>query len=119
MTAGCSATAPLSDGGGGGGGGGGGVVTDVQIKDFVFTPFTVTVRVGGTVRWTNQGAVPHTTTSDDGIWDSGTLSPPAAGSTKGGAFQHTFDQPGTYRYHCTLHPPARYPGFVGTVVVTQ
>lgn len=73
-----SARAPLSSGGGGGGGG---VVTNVVIKDFVFTPFTVTVWVGATVRWTNDGAVAHTTTSDVGAWDSGTLSPPAAGST--------------------------------------
>jgi hypothetical protein len=26
--------------------------------------------------------------------------------------------PGTFGYHCALHPPSMYPGFIGTVTVT-
>ena len=26
-------------------------------------------------------------------------------------------QPGTYGYHCSIHPPSLSPGFVGIVVV--
>jgi plastocyanin len=97
---------------------------DVTIQDFSFSPATVTIKAGATVRWTNQGPSAHTTTSDTGLWDSGQLNPPSGGGTYGGgtagaSFQMTFTQPGSYRYHCSIHPPALYPGFTGTVVVTQ
>jgi plastocyanin len=42
-------------------------------------------------------AVAHTVTSDTGVWDSGTLA-------TGQSYSHTFDQPGTYPYHCAIHP---------------
>jgi plastocyanin len=73
----------------------------------------VTVKMGSTVRWTNNGPSAHTTTSDMGAWDSGVLSPNA------GTFEMTFSTTGTFPYHCSIHPPSVYPGFVGTVTVTQ
>jgi plastocyanin len=85
--------------------------TTVSIHDFAFSPSTITVKAGTTVTWTNNGPSAHTTTSDGGVWDSGTLG-------TGGTFQFTFPQPGTFGYHCTLHPPNLYPGFTGTVTVT-
>src|SRR5690349_16039949 len=48
-------------------------VTDVSIVDFDFSPQTVTVTVGTSVRWTNTGARTHTSTSDTSVWDSGNL----------------------------------------------
>ena len=94
-----------------------GSTTIVSIQNFYFYPFTVAVRVGATVQWTNYDPVSHTTTSDVGRWDSGALSPVAGGATAGGSFRFTFMQPGTYGYHCSIHPPSLYPGFVGIVVV--
>jgi plastocyanin len=109
--------------------------TDVTIQDFVFSPGTVTIKAGTMVRWTNNGPSVHTTTSDNGVWESGTLAPPGGGggggysrgslssvslssaSLAGGSFQFTFMQPGTYPYHCAIHPPAMFPGFTGAVVV--
>jgi len=38
-------------------------------------------------------------------------------SRAGASFQFTFTQPGTYRYHCVMHPPADYPAFVGVITV--
>ena len=120
-SSGSSLTAPS---GGGGGGGGGGGSADITIQDFSFSPATLTVKVGATVTWTNNGPSAHTTVSDKGVWSSGTLGAPGGGGgygggSAGGTFRFTFMQPGTYPYHCALHPPAMYPGFVGTVTVTQ
>jgi plastocyanin len=85
---------------------------NVMIQDFTFSPATVTIKAGAAVQWTNNGPSSHTTTSDNGVWDSGVL-------PVGGTFQMTFTKAGTYGYHCTIHPPSVYPRFVGTVVVTQ
>jgi plastocyanin len=69
----------------------------VSIQDFSFSPDQITVAPGTTVTWTNEGPSPHTTTADDGSWDSGTLQ-------QGEDFSFTFDKPGTYTYHCSIHP---------------
>ena len=96
---------------------------DVTIQDFTFFPASLSIKVGATVRWTNRGPSPHTTTSDNAGWDSGTLSPPNGGGGYGrggaaaGTFQVTFPKAGTYGYHCAIHPPSLYPGFTGTVIV--
>ena len=96
----------------------------VSIQDFSFLPAAVTIKVGTTVRWTNNGPSAHTTTSDGGFWTSPTLSAPSGNGgyggagTAGGTFDFTFTQAGTYAYHCSLHPPSLYPGFTGTVTVT-
>jgi uncharacterized protein (TIGR03000 family) len=55
------------------------------------------VPVGTTVQWKNLGEHTHTVTSDSKAWDSRKLYP-------GEAFSHTFDRPGTYSYHCAMHP---------------
>lgn len=96
----------------------------VTIQDFSFSPSTLTIKVGTSVKWTNNGPSSHTTTSDSGVWDSGTLSAPSGGGgygggTAGGTYQFTFTTPGTYNYHCKIHPPSSYPGFTGTITVTQ
>src|SRR5215216_4202230 len=69
----------------------------VSIQDFFFDPDQLSVAPGTTVTWVNEGQAPHTTTADDGTWDSGTLQP-------GEDFSFTFDQQGTYTYHCSIHP---------------
>jgi plastocyanin len=69
----------------------------VQIKDFEFAPSKVTIKVGGSVTWTNDGSSAHTVTADDGTFDSGQLQ-------KGKTFSRTFDSTGTFSYHCSIHP---------------
>ena len=59
------------------------------ISDFKFTPPSITVKVGDTVVWTNDGPSAHSATADDGSFDSGLLSKNATGSfkfTKAGKF---------------------------------
>jgi plastocyanin len=70
-----------------------------------FVPSDLTVDAGTTVTWTNSDRVSHTSTSDAAGWNSGTI--PA-----GGQFAFRFQNSGTFRYHCTIHP-----GMIGTVVV--
>lgn len=99
-------------------------VVAVNIQDFSFSPASVMVKLGTTVRWTNRGPAAHTTTSDAGVWNSGTLNAPtstggyAGGGSPGGIFDFKFTAAGTFTYHCSLHPPSVYPGFTGTVTVT-
>jgi plastocyanin len=98
----------------------------VTIQDFSFKPSTLTVKAGTRVTWMNNGPSAHTVTSDTMVFESSTLASPVAGDPYGGggampgaAFNFTFNTPGTYAYHCSLHPPSSYPGFTGTIVVTQ
>src|SRR5512140_121963 len=69
---------------------------DISIVDFSFNPQHDTITVGTTVRWTNEGAVTHTSTSDGGVWNSGDIAP-------GGSFSFTFTTVGTFPYHCAIH----------------
>lgn len=80
---------------------------DISVVDFSFEPGTVSVPAGATVTWTNNGSRPHTVTADDGSFDSGRLDP-------GEQFSQTFDQPGSFTYHCGFHPEMQ-----GEVVVTE
>jgi plastocyanin len=82
-------------------------VTNITIVNFAFNPATITVTKGSTVKWTNQDEAPHTVTSDGSYWDSGELN-------KGLSFNHTFNQTGTFTYHCAVHPSMK-----GTIVVTE
>ena len=69
----------------------------VAIDDYEFVPAEIEIEVGTTVTWTNLGQVPHTATAEDERFDTGVLSSGKSGS-------HTFAEPGTYPYVCTLHP---------------
>ena len=73
---------------------------------FAFAPATITVKAGQAVTFTNNDPVAHTSTSADGAWDSGEIMP-------GGSFTTTLQQPGTYTYHCSIHP------FMQATVVVQ
>ena len=79
----------------------------VQMKNYLFEPAALTVRVGDTVRWLNNSGTPHTTTSS-GNWDSSIVA-------NGGSFDKTFNTAGTYNYKCEIHPDVQ----TGTVTVVQ
>lgn len=75
---------------------------EISITNFTFDPQTVEVDKGVTVVWTNKDPVPHTITGDN--FSSGPLSP-------GQSFSYTFNEDGTFAYHCSLHPQ-----MTGTIV---
>lgn len=71
----------------------------VSMQDFSFGPSSVTIRVGGMVTWTNNGAAPHTATSTSGpgSFNTGMLS-------SGQSSAKTLAVAGTYGYQCDIHP---------------
>ncbi len=78
----------------------------VGIKNFMFTPMTVTIPAGTTVTWINLDDIPHTVVEKTKAWRS-----PALDTND--KYSHTFDMPGTYEYFCGLHPQ-----MVAKVIVT-
>jgi LPXTG-motif cell wall-anchored protein len=78
----------------------GGATTEVvTMQGLAYTPPEITVAPGTTVRWVNQEQADHTVTSDEpgGPLDSGVLD-------EGQSFEYTFETPGTFTYHCEIHP---------------
>lgn len=78
----------------------------VVIEGFAFMPQRLEVAPGVSVEWRNEDAAPHTATSEDGVFESGTL-------TQGDEFRFTFTEPGEYPYFCSFHP-----NMTATIVVT-
>ena len=83
--------------------------TQVCMVSSTFSPLTRTVTHGTTVQWVNGDNITHTVTSDPGSGE--TYDQTVAG---GGNFSFTFNTPGTYTYHCEIHPE-----MTGTVEVVE
>jgi plastocyanin len=82
------------------------VVQPSDTMSWRYDPTSLSVSVGTTVTWTNNGSTTVTVTSADGLFDYETLGP-------GGSFSYTFDTPGSFRYFCVP-----YPHMKGTITVT-
>lgn len=67
----------------------------IDVESNFFSPFEVFIATGDTICWFFDTGI-HTTTSSDGLWDSGILGP-------GSMFDYTFNTAGNYGYICTLH----------------
>lgn len=70
----------------------------VTIQNFAFSPASLTVAPGTTVTWTNKDSTAHTVTADSGTGPSSSQIAP------GQSYSYTFQQSGTYAYHCSIHP---------------
>ncbi|MGC4934557.1 cupredoxin domain-containing protein [Gordonia sp. DT30] len=69
----------------------------VDVKNMAFTEKSVTIKPGQTVEWKfDDGGMPHNVASDTGLFKSDLLT--------SGTYDHTFDKPGKYPYHCDPHP---------------
>ena len=79
----------------------------VSIQNLKFGPSAITVKVGTTVTWTNKDDEAHTVFFE---YD-GSRSPILVNGAN--VYTKTFATPGTFTYHCTVHP-----FMTGTVVVT-
>ncbi len=83
---------------------------EIEIEDFQFNPLELVIRPGTTVKFANKDEVPHTATSDTGVFDSGYLS-------KGEEYFYTFTEPGTYPYYCIPHGGPGGQGMAATIIV--
>jgi plastocyanin len=70
---------------------------EVVIQGNAFNPGTITITANTSIKWINNDGVPHTVTSNGGLFDSGTISP------NGGTWSHLFPLAGTFQYHCAVH----------------
>lgn len=85
-------------------GGGSTAPASITIANFDYSG-AETVTVGTTVIVTNEDDVSHTWTSEDDVFDSGSLS-------QGESFQYTFEEAGEYSFVCSIHP-----GMSGSITV--
>jgi plastocyanin len=79
----------------------------IVIKNFAFSPDSISVKPGATVTVKNEDEVTHTLTADSGAFTTGNLT--------GGSTMHfnAPTKPGSYAYRCSIHQ-----FMTGTVVVT-
>jgi plastocyanin len=84
----------------------------VNITGFTFLPHEVTIYAGQTILWTNNDGVPHTVASNDtpASWTEVSIAGGATGVL-------TLNTPGTFGYHCGLHPVSFHPGMWGVITV--
>ncbi len=83
-------------------------LASVTISNVAFTPSTLTVKKGTTVRWTNNDTAKHTVTRDS---VPGPFSPALK---QGESYSYTFTKVGTFPYHCFFHDH-----MTGSVTVTE
>jgi plastocyanin len=86
----------------------------VTALDNSFAPEDIQVKVGTEVVWTNKGRNEHNALHVDGD-DWGVE---VDDFQPGDVYSHTFDEPGVYRYYCSIHGTTDA-GMIGTVVVTD
>ncbi|HXQ11237.1 MAG TPA: cupredoxin domain-containing protein [Caulobacteraceae bacterium] len=79
----------------------------IKIANFEFNPGVTSVTAGTAVTWTNNDDDAHSVVADDRSFRSNPLD-------TGDSYTFTFATPGTYAYHCGLHPQ-----MVGKIVVTR
>ena len=79
-------------------------IASVSIENFAFVPNEVTIPVHGRVDWTNNQNVQHSIIIE-GLADGPVMQTEDV-------FMFNFSTPGTYSYHCGIHPSMK-----GTVIV--
>jgi len=80
---------------------------EVAIDDSAFSPANITVPRGTKVTWINKDYDPHTVVD---ATDAKLFKSPALDTDESFAF--TFNEAGTFKYFCTIHPRMQ-----GTVIV--
>ena len=82
----------------------------INMADFEYVPKALTVQKGTTVIFVNMDAAKHTVTEDSGKFNSKDIQP-------GSNFTFTFNDAGTFPYHCEFHGDKGGVDMAGTIVV--
>jgi plastocyanin len=77
----------------------------IVLKNFHFSPMSLTIPAGTAVTWRNLDGEPHTVVSIEGLFRSG-------GLDQNDVYTFMFDSPGTYKFVCSIHPQ-----MTGTIIV--
>lgn len=96
------------------------VASTIDMEDNFFDREVTRIAEGEAVRFRNRGVVPHNAIDVDGAWSTGE----AVGGERFDLMEPdeevvvTFDEPGVYRFYCSLHaPPDGASGMAATLVV--
>jgi plastocyanin len=79
----------------------------VEIEDFAFHPSNISILQSATVLWENVDNTAHDARDDDKEWETPLIQ-------KDGSASLNFNEPGTYTYHCSIHPYMK-----GTITVRE
>jgi plastocyanin len=85
-----------------------GGAVQITMKNIQFAPSKATVKVGQTVKWTNDDSVVHDVSATSGAKFKSAL------FAKGKTYEFKATKPGTVKYVCTIHP-----GMEGTLTVVK
>ena len=69
----------------------------ITIKNFAFSPNTLTIKTGENVTWINEDSSSHRVKEGAGLFESNTLG-------NGQSFTYIFTSAGIYNYTCSIHP---------------
>jgi plastocyanin len=83
----------------------------VSMKNIQFSPKSISVAKGTTVKWTNDEGVNHDVTKTGGPGPK--FSSGKGNLSQGDTYEQKLDTPGTIKYVCTVHAP----GMSGTITV--
>lgn len=81
--------------------------TTIQISDFHFRPQELEISKGTKITWVNKDRDKHSVTAENDAFDRVLDS--------GESFSYTFNEAGTFKYHCRLFP--NNPGLRAKIVV--
>jgi plastocyanin len=87
----------------------------ITVKGLDFLPTTVTIKVGGTVTFTNPQAFIHTVTPD--VAGSFVGADRATFAKSLASHAATFSKAGTFAFHCEIHGATGGAGMAGSVTV--
>ena len=81
----------------------------VEMRSLQFEPQAIRVQPGTTVTWVNEDPVNHNVRQVESYFLSPDVMEP------GERYEFTFEEPGSYRYQCTVH----HPTMNGVVIVEE
>lgn len=98
-----------------------GVVVPVIALDNSFRPEVIEIGVGDEVLWENRGQNEHDVLSVESVEegpDGAVWGVTVEDFQPGAVYSMVFDEPGEYRYYCSIHGSETV-GMVGTVIVNE